>query len=239
MNDPLRKVRKQRKPDARRRRPPKALPFLLAGAGLLAVLLLALGVRAVVLSATLRCHRIQVAGCQRLDESRLRDVASGQLGRPLLLIDLDRVRSEIEALPTVRRAIVARHFPDLLDLQIEERQAVARCRPGGGPPRLVDTEGYLFPPPEPANPATRTCRECADCAPMPKPAAWWRRTGRPCGPSTRWSGSPGGGFPPEPSSTFHRRTASSSSRVMDPWCCGSTVSTQRPTWKNSLPGNGK
>ncbi|MDQ7007639.1 MAG: FtsQ-type POTRA domain-containing protein [Acidobacteriota bacterium] len=146
MNDPLRKVRKQRKPDARRRRPPKALPFLLAGAGLLAVLLLALGVRAVVLSATLRCHRIQVAGCQRLDESRLRDVASGQLGRPLLLIDLDRVRSEIEALPTVRRAIVARHFPDLLDLQIEERQAVARCRPGGGPPRLVDTEGYLFPP---------------------------------------------------------------------------------------------
>ncbi len=146
MNDSLRRVRKQRKPDARRRRPPRLLPILLGAAGLLTVALLLLGGRAIVLSSTLRCHEIRVIGCQRLEAGRLRDLAGEQIGRPLLLIDIEAVRSEIETLPTVRRAVVARHFPDLLDLGVEERRAVARCRPDDGPWRLIDAEGYLFPP---------------------------------------------------------------------------------------------
>ncbi|MDR2000000.1 MAG: cell division protein FtsQ/DivIB [Zoogloeaceae bacterium] len=59
-------------------------------------------------------------------------------------IDLDQVRAVFEKLPWVRRAEVRRHWPDTLEMAIEEHVAVARWRRADGETRLVNQDGEVF-----------------------------------------------------------------------------------------------
>ncbi len=137
----------------RRKRPARSRPSLLERArrpllvlaAVVAAAALAGGTRAVVLSPALSVRRVAVAGASRLTPSRVRAVLEEHLGEPILLVDLDGIRSALEAEPTILWAAVARRLPDLLEARVEERVPVARARLGGRTV-LVDAAGVLFPP---------------------------------------------------------------------------------------------
>lgn len=59
-------------------------------------------------------------------------------------VDLNQVRASFEKLPWVRRASVRRHWPDGLDIELEEHVAVARWQNNAGEARLVNRQGEVF-----------------------------------------------------------------------------------------------
>lgn len=59
-------------------------------------------------------------------------------------VDLDGIRTSFEKLPWVRKASVRRHWPDALEVEIEEHVAVARWRNSTGEMRLVNRQGEVF-----------------------------------------------------------------------------------------------
>jgi cell division protein FtsQ len=69
------------------------------------------------------------------------------MGEALLFVRLEKLRERVEAIPGVERAVVARRMPDMIQVHVTERRAVARTRLGRVLV-LVDREGYLFPPSE-------------------------------------------------------------------------------------------
>ncbi|GEM_PF-3793091 len=139
---------KKRKKRPRRSRPPllerARRPLLVLGI-LAVVLALGWGTRAIVLAPTLAVRRVTVTGTERLPRERALAVLEEHLGEPIVLVDLDAVRSALESEPIVARAMVARRLPDLLEARIDERIPVARARIAGRTV-LVDGNGVLFPP---------------------------------------------------------------------------------------------
>lgn len=59
-------------------------------------------------------------------------------------VNLENVRTAFEKLPWVRRAEVRRHWPDSLELAIEEHVPVARWLPAGAEGQLVNDHGEVF-----------------------------------------------------------------------------------------------
>lgn len=60
-------------------------------------------------------------------------------------VNLDKVRDSFEKLPWVRRAAVRRRWPDGIELELEEQEAVAQWRQGeAGDVRLMNPRGELF-----------------------------------------------------------------------------------------------
>lgn len=59
-------------------------------------------------------------------------------------VDLDSVREAFERLPWVRQAAVRRHWPDTVELVLEEHVAVARWHRPDGESRLVNDYGEVF-----------------------------------------------------------------------------------------------
>ncbi|MBV2192711.1 MAG: cell division protein FtsQ/DivIB [Azonexus sp.] len=59
-------------------------------------------------------------------------------------VDLNGLRASFEKLPWVRKASVRRHWPDALEVEIEEHVAVARWRNNTGEMRLVNRQGEVF-----------------------------------------------------------------------------------------------
>lgn len=116
-------------------------PILIAAA---AVVVIGAGLRAIVLSEGLRARELKISGCRRVDRGEIVSLAARAIGRPLLLLDIDGLRLEIEQVPEVSSVVVARRLPAMLDLRIVERVAVARCRLAGAL-LLVDADGHLFP----------------------------------------------------------------------------------------------
>lgn len=144
MKDVLHTIRRQRR---RRRRPtrrPRWIFVLAVMAGLTGVTAIGYGAYWLVTCPPLTTRKVLVQGNHRLDEARLRRVVNSALGDPILLLDLKALRVGVEAVPGVRRALVARRMPDTLEVRIEERRPVARALVGGAE-ALIDVEGGLFP----------------------------------------------------------------------------------------------
>jgi cell division protein FtsQ len=87
----------------------------------------------------IRAVRIE-GDLERVDRARLQEVVAPLATTGLLLVDVDAVRSALEALPWIERAYVRRLWPDRLLLTVVEQQAVARWVDG----RLVNRGGELF-----------------------------------------------------------------------------------------------
>ncbi len=142
MLDSIRRVR--RRPATRASHP----PWRVIGAAVcVAAVVLGgwLAIRSFVLSGALRVRHVEVAGVERLDRADLDAVAADARGQPLLLYDVDGLRSKLEALPGVASAVVARRLPDTIDVRIHERIAVARAELGRSS-LFVDRAGMLFRP---------------------------------------------------------------------------------------------
>lgn len=144
MSAVLKMIRRQR---TRKRRSPTRRSRLVVGVLVAAAIAagtgLALIVRAAVLSPWLRVHSVEVHGTQRLTDGDFRAVLGREVGQPILLLDLEQIRRDLELKVGVREARVARRLPDVLEATVVERTALARVVVGGRT-MLVDDEGVLF-----------------------------------------------------------------------------------------------
>lgn len=85
-------------------------------------------------------------------ESRLKEVGQDEVRQAVLpyvkggflQVDVDEIRGSIESLAWVSHASVRRSWPDVLVVQVEEQQALARWSAGG----LLNPRGELFKPGE-------------------------------------------------------------------------------------------
>lgn len=77
---------------------------------------------------------------QRVNAEQVRAAATPQLASGFFAVDLGAVRAAIEQVPWVERAEVRKHWPDLLEVRLIEREAVAVW----GDARLVSRSAELF-----------------------------------------------------------------------------------------------
>ncbi len=77
---------------------------------------------------------------ERIDAAELRAVIEPQVGAGLLNLDVEALRSSLEALPWVHRASVRRAWPDAILVRVEEQRPLARWADGG----LVNLDGVRF-----------------------------------------------------------------------------------------------
>lgn len=107
------------------------------------VVLVAGGAWVVYFSAWLSVKGVEVDGVGLLSAAQVRDAAAVPEGEALARVDLDRVRSRVEALAPVRSADVSRQWPDQVLIEVRERVAIAVVEIGG---RLqgMDGEGVVF-----------------------------------------------------------------------------------------------
>jgi len=84
---------------------------------------------------------LEVSGdLERLTAAQVRAAVAQQARRGFFAVDVDRARAEVEALPWVEQAAVSRHWPDALQISVNEQQAVARWKDHA----LVGRSGELF-----------------------------------------------------------------------------------------------
>lgn len=105
---------------------------LVAGAGWL-----------VFLSSVLAVERVEVSGVRTVGPGEVARTAAVPVGRPLARVDLDAVRTRVEAVPVVELAEVDRAWPHAVSIRVTERTPVAAVSTGATY-RLVDDDGVLF-----------------------------------------------------------------------------------------------
>ena len=94
-------------------------------------------------SSALSVNGVEVRGARTLDAADVRAAAAVPTGEPLARVDLDAIRSRVEALAVVRSADVTRQWPDEVLIEIEERVAIAVVDLGGEV-RGMDKDGVVF-----------------------------------------------------------------------------------------------
>lgn len=107
------------------------------------VVLLVGGIWLVYFSSYLSVQGVDVTGVRQLSASQVRAAAAVAEGEPLARVDLDRIRSRVEAMAPVRSADVTREWPDQVRIVVEEREAIAVVEIGGQL-RGMDEDGVVF-----------------------------------------------------------------------------------------------
>jgi cell division protein FtsQ len=116
------------------------------------------GVWLVYFSDLLAVEKVEVQGTRTLGSEQVREIAAVPAGQPLARVDLDAIRARVEALAVVRDAQVTRTWPDRVQIDVEERVAIAVVDIGGQI-RGMDAEGVVFreyPKAPPGLPQVRT-----------------------------------------------------------------------------------
>ena len=101
------------------------------------------GVWLVFFSAYLAVQGVEVTGERQLGAAAVERAAAVPIGRPLARVDLDRIRTRVEALAPVKSADVTRQWPDAVHIAIVEREAVAVVDIAGRL-RGLDEDGVVF-----------------------------------------------------------------------------------------------
>lgn len=144
MSGLLQAIRRDKKRRPARSRPPRWRWLALFVAALIAVWgVYQLG-RATVLSQMLRVAQIDVRGVERLGAEEIRALVVEVENQPILLVDLDRIRDSVQKVPGVERAVAARRMPDIIEVFVTERTAIALAELARKP-LLIDAQGMLFP----------------------------------------------------------------------------------------------
>lgn len=79
----------------------------------------------------------------QVSQEQVEEAAGVPIGKPMARIDLDRIRSRVEALAPVREAEVTRKWPHTVRIAVTERTPVAVVELGAGL-RNLDADGVLF-----------------------------------------------------------------------------------------------
>lgn len=94
-------------------------------------------------SSYLAVEGVEIDGAHQLRPEQIRAAAAVPDGRPLARVDLDRIRSRVEAMAPVRSADVSRQWPDQVLIRIEERRVIAVVE-FAGRLRGMDADGVVF-----------------------------------------------------------------------------------------------
>ncbi|MFN7964762.1 MAG: FtsQ-type POTRA domain-containing protein [Acidobacteriota bacterium] len=139
----LRRLRGKRK----RRSPVRPARWILA-AKLVAAVAVAASVCfagwALVTMPALCVDQIHVSGTARLSPHMVEQSLASARNYPVLMLPLRQLRETLEEIPAVLHASVVRRLPNELQIEVQEREAVARIDFFGSE-RLVDASGALFP----------------------------------------------------------------------------------------------
>ena len=149
---------RSRKRFARRQWARRWLAWRRVAALLLVMGLVVAGFWLVYFSDVLAVKEVEVQGTRTLGSEQVREVAAVPSGQPLARVDLEAIRARVEALAVVRDAQVTRTWPDRVQINVEERVAIAVVDIGGRT-RGMDSEGVVFqeyPKPPPGLPQVRT-----------------------------------------------------------------------------------
>jgi cell division protein FtsQ len=87
--------------------------------------------------------QLQIRGTHYVSTGDVVAIFSGDMGRSVLRVPLERRRAAIERLPWVKQAAVERVLPDRLLVQVTERQPVAFLRSGSGM-QWIDSDGVIL-----------------------------------------------------------------------------------------------
>ena len=86
-------------------------------------------------------REVEVTGAvSRTTRDQVHAIVTEQLKGNFFTLDLDATRAAFQKLPWVRRATLRRHWPDRLEVDIEEHVALARWRDSA----MVNTYGEIF-----------------------------------------------------------------------------------------------
>lgn len=94
-------------------------------------------------SSYLAVQGVDVRGVSQLQASQVRSAAAVPEGQALARVDLDRIRTRVEALAPVRSADVSREWPDQVRIDVTERVPVAVVSIAGKL-KGMDEEGVVF-----------------------------------------------------------------------------------------------
>jgi cell division protein FtsQ len=126
---------------ARRRRIDAARPWAI-GAGVLVVAAILLWV--VYGTAVFGVRQVSVVGTGFLTPAQVQQAAAVPMRKPLARVDLDEVRSRVQALAPVDRAVVSRGWPGTIKIEVIERTPVAAVPRGTGQWVLIDGQGVAY-----------------------------------------------------------------------------------------------
>ncbi|MEP9365548.1 FtsQ-type POTRA domain-containing protein [Nocardioides sp. CN2-186] len=110
---------------------------------LLVLALVVGGLWLVYFSSYLSVQGVQVTGVHQLTASEVRSAAAVPDGDSLATLDLNRIRTRVEAMAPVQSADVSRQWPDQVLIEVQERQAIAVVDIGGTL-HGMDAEGVVF-----------------------------------------------------------------------------------------------
>ncbi len=136
-------ARRSRRAFARRQWGRRWLRWKPALAGLLLVGALVGAVWLVWFSQVLAVSDVRVSGADDLPPEQVLAAAGVTDGTPLARVDVDSVRTRVQAIADVREATVTREWPDTVVITVAEREPVAVVDIGGRL-RAVDREGVVF-----------------------------------------------------------------------------------------------
>lgn len=136
-------LERNRRRFARRQRARRWLAWRRVLAVLLALLVVVGGLWLVFGSSYLSVQGAHVTGVDHLRADQVERAAEVPVGEPLATVDLDRIRTRVEALAPVRSADVSREWPDQVRIVVTEREPVAVVTLGGRL-RGLDADGVVF-----------------------------------------------------------------------------------------------
>jgi cell division protein FtsQ len=136
--DPRIRDRRRQVKRAKGRRRLRLLIALVVVAALLA------GATAVLRSSLFAVRSVSVTGAVTSDPAAIADILDTVRGRPMVSVDLDAIRGQLEALPWIKRATVTRRWPRSVAVDIRERRPVAYYPADDGQWRVLDSEGRVL-----------------------------------------------------------------------------------------------
>ncbi len=88
---------------------------------------------------------LKIEGLKHTDKETILKVFEEDLGRSVFMLPLDKRRIDLMSKPWIKDATIARLWPNLITVRIEERKPVAFVKRGGGAETtVVDAEGVLM-----------------------------------------------------------------------------------------------
>lgn len=136
-------TRRSRRAFARRQWARRWLTWKYVAASVVVVGLLVGAVWLFLFSSVLAVQQVDVRGESTLSSEDVLAVTGLEEGEPLARVDLDDVRSRVQALALVRSAEITRTWPDTVVIELEERVAIAVVEIGHRL-RGLDVDGVVF-----------------------------------------------------------------------------------------------
>lgn len=87
---------------------------------------------------------VVVTPLDQVARAQIEQTARTALSGNFLTVNLDAAQAAFERMPWVRSVSLRRHWPDGIELELEEHRAAARWTPQEGESRLVNTRGEVF-----------------------------------------------------------------------------------------------